>query len=1015
MPTDVRCEVPLTIRIVGRPREGQWAQLEDRLTARYVEAVRAGLAAHEARGRYAARELVREPYDAQRGSDGRYQIVGYQDGAPTELPVQAGDPTLTRTSSIESVDEIIARIRATWPSTNGLPQGGMTYGVYAVKEGHTTHRIWFLRPDGNSITSIHLWSLAGDQQQTIGLSAGRYTLVARPYSTSDLRGPTPISRMKNPDNLDVSVAFEVAPEDGDNPYDVTVTGTPRFRFRPRLRVVRVRDQSQLADGSEGSYLASVEIWRRDPDGENLVHPLALIYAFITYRWWIVRIHPPETAGGEERRETVRLTETRNAFLHHRFEQPGDYDIICEIRLRDKEADRRPVTDFYHEHVQELVKKMAGELAVLEKSDTEAHGSRKPVIWQRSASEFLAQFDAAIAEERRSDRPSQAKIDALTEARAKAAEQLRHGVLGPFPLRAIFTAKDDAQTRPISLFVAPKDLYQPGQTQTWYLIDLTYPAFYETYDGTGATATEAIRKAFFDSQDRFRGFYPPGRILARVQWVGMDRFAVEPFDFPISTESWKRTAYEWLSIGGQALGALALAASFVFPPSGIVTGAIVVSVAVGASVSIINLADRIATDSFSWDASAIADIVNLAASFTLIGGTVTRGVTRGVSKAIASGTEISLNTAKLASLIRFQRGILYMGLAADVTQGVVVSTQTYLELRDIDAQLSGSVLADYQRMYGKEEGRKRFEGERYARLIGVLARAAANGLLTAISIRSSHQSISEYHARVGTPVPAGTHQQVATARAANASNADDYLRALRDETHIAGSPGARWDHGRFPSAPTGERWRVGDPIDMPSTGGEYPLYKVARERYWKNRAHYELQERANSSTRQQPDSPDPMRRRTDAELQDIKSSGRSPADHTRAGRKIELEHSGVPQRVRNWLMALGFTEREASQLTQVSNPGELMEVNPLEHAFFDAEAWDFGLLRADSAGQQWPGTRTADIRLQRPLISMDDATIIRIVNEARQNNRNWNASDKTRQLRDAVRSEINVRNLPITPP
>jgi hypothetical protein len=204
--------------------------------------------------------------------------------------------------------------------------------------------------------------------------------------------------------------------------------------------------------------------------------------------------------------------------------------------------------------------------------------------------------------------------------------------------------------------------------------------------------------------------------------------------------------------------------------------------------------------------------------------------------------------------------------------------------------------------------------------------------------------------------------------------------------------------------------------MPSPSGEYPLYDVARGRWWKNRAHFELQRRgADPTYRRDPNSQDPIRRRSDAELGDLRASGRSPADHTRPGRVFELEHSGVPQRVRDWLQALGFSKREASQLTRVSNPGDLMEVNPLEHAFFDAEAWNFGSQRADIAGQRWPGTQAADIRLQRPLISMDDATLTRIVNEARQRGFDWNATDRTRQLRDAVRSEVNVRNLPVTPP
>jgi len=154
---------------------------------------------------------------------------------------------------------------------------------------------------------------------------------------------------------------------------------------------------------------------------------------------------------------------------------------------------------------------------------------------------------------------------------------------------------------------------------------------------------------------------------------------------------------------------------------------------------------------------------------------------------------------------------------------------------------------------------------------------------------------------------------------------------------------------------------------------------------------------------------------DADLQALRDSGSAPPDPRHPGRTMELEHSGVPQRVEAWLQELGFSSAESRQLAEVSNPAALLEVSAAEHAFFDVFAWRFGSQRADIVGDRWSGTTAADIRLRRPMEPMSDATITRIVQEAQQRRFNFDQNAQTQQLRAALRAEITARRLPITPP
>ena len=262
-------------------------------------------------------------------------------------------------------------------------------------------------------------------------------------------------------------------------------------------------------------------------------------------------------------------------------------------------------------------------------------------------------------------------------------------------------------------------------------------------------------------------------------------------------------------------------------------------------------------------------------------------------------------------------------------------------------------------------------------------------------------------RIAARIAAAT--RVSEQHVASAVTVEQYLTAFRQEIRPGTTFGRGWDHTRFPQAPRGSigRWRLGDPIDMPNSRGVYPAYETARSRHWRNRAHFELEARNRGEVVQSLDSADPFRRLSNPQLADIRTSGASPPDPRFPGRVVEIEHGGSPQRVRDWLEEFGFTREESRRLAEVSNPAHLMEVTPLEHAFFDAEAWSFGSQRADVVGMRWPGTVAADIRVQRPLFHMRDATIHQIIEAASQPRFSFSRAP---QLRVALVREVAERGL-----
>ncbi|MDH4312184.1 MAG: hypothetical protein OEY13_05115 [Gammaproteobacteria bacterium] len=244
--------------------------------------------------------------------------------------------------------------------------------------------------------------------------------------------------------------------------------------------------------------------------------------------------------------------------------------------------------------------------------------------------------------------------------------------------------------------------------------------------------------------------------------------------------------------------------------------------------------------------------------------------------------------------------------------------------------------------------------------------------------------------------------------------DQYLNAIRTEPQPPTHAGPAWDHTRFPNGPTA-RWRPGDPVDMPAADGTYPTFATGRGRFWRNQAQIELEARARGESRHNMLSTDPIKSLCDADLATLRDTAtsdvRSPRDPS-TGRTAEIEHFGVPQRTGRALERVGFTSSEARRLSDAANPGSLLDVSPVEHAFFDAEAHGFGRRRADPVGNMWRDTPWADPRVNRPLIYMSDAALIEIANRARTDPAIRLSNVPT--LESAVRAEISVRGLHVIP-
>ncbi|MGW7528524.1 hypothetical protein [Streptomyces sp. NPDC054783] len=639
---------------------------------------------------------------------------------------------------------ISGMIRSRWPTAGWADPAGVRYGAYLTGAGAVTPRLYYLAPssEGPILRTLKITSKGPDAPRVVDLPVGDYTVIARPHSPAQLyQGTRRLQDLGNPQDLDVTVNFTVPATDVQ---EVTVHAARRYHLWPRLRILRLGQGGPATVGADTAYLADVEIWRVDEaDRWAPVFQLALVYAFVFFHWRVYRIE--RDRHGERRRVPLDHPQPGRSSFTYRFDRPGEYEVECEVRLSYQDASPQPVTERRTDQVQRLEEKMALELAGLER---EARTPGAEPVWFAGSEALLEAARQRLCQAERAATRNEALVRELREAVARLEKQLvGRTSAGPFPVRALFTDRRTAQSRPISLFVGPA-ADQEGPGHTWLLIDLTYPAFYRTYRGTGPSPEAALRAAFEDARTSFRGNYPPGRILARIEWAGMDQLRLRPFDFATDTESWQRSAWEWLSAIASGLAVAGAAAALAFPPTSAVVGAIVLAGALaGGVLSAVNLAERLHHDAFEWDRETAIDLVSLATAFASAGGAVARGAATGMTRSIASGAPLTIEaTGRLHSLLRFQRAVLYVDLGTHLSDSVLLSYDTYVQLRDVDAAMTDGTLAQLQRQFGSEEGRRRFETERFTRILGVLARAAVNGLMTVVSIRGTAKAIAAGAAR-----------------------------------------------------------------------------------------------------------------------------------------------------------------------------------------------------------------------------------------------------------------------------
>ena len=374
----------------------------------------------------------------------------------------------------------------------------------------------------------------------------------------------------------------------------------------------------------------------------------------------------------------------------------------------------------------------------------------------------------------------------------------------------------------------------------------------------------------------------------------------------------------------------------------------------------------------------------------------------------------------------------LGLAIGVVMGTLTATALLnaliqrsqqavnLGIRNPLSIFSAAVLdtIGYSELYKAVTDKDVFTGQEFHQSLGsrvdsgvvgviqlFMSAMGAKGLAEAYPSAIEEPPAPDTAASAGTPVGGVDSSQFSTP--------EEYLNALRSSPKSYAGPS--WDHARFPRGPNVE-WRPGDPIDMPETDGTYPKWDDARPRFWRNRAALELEGRATGSRAQDPNSTDPISSMSDQDLATLRDT---PSSRVRAprevgtGRAMEVEHFGVQQQVRGWLEDAGFSESDAGRITGAADPNSLMSVSRVEHAFFDAGAHGFGRFRADPNGAMWADTPWADERVADPLIYMEDARIVEIVNAARANPLINLANSP--DLLAALRAEIAKRGLSIQPP
>ncbi len=563
----LNCHVPARIRIAGSPTQETWDALETALARHYARSIRRGLDAMGNARVAAARADARELHSPAREHPQGYLIPSYQGfGQPEPVAMDAGAAVAAPPSL--SGEEAIEAIRRHYGGLEGAEGGRL--GIYArIGEGMLQLHVAMAGPDGKvRLQGYRLFVERGAEQMPARLEPGTYHMVLRAGLSGHLyRGGRVVSRWRNPENYDLSVNFLVPQEDGIE--EVVVRGRGP-RFFARLSGIVALGPDEPAAGATRSYRAGIEIWREDEAGAfTLVPGLALIYASVTYEWTISRI---EKGPAGEVRTPIRTATTDIAFLTHVWEKPGDYDVACTVGLKDRAASPVKAIEHLREKVLDPDIKLARELAQLEAAEEQLGAS----IWLTPQA-AIAALEKRIEDAKADPAGNEALIQALEKLLADARHRLGDGLQRTASrLRAVFIERRTSQVMPLALYLAPLkvDLVDPVRPHRWRLVDLTYPAFYASFEGSGATVREAILAAFEAGRTSLRATYPPGEILASIDFPELATYGISPFSVTIETESWQRTAFEWLSFGAQVAGGLALTASLVFPPTSVAVGALV---------------------------------------------------------------------------------------------------------------------------------------------------------------------------------------------------------------------------------------------------------------------------------------------------------------------------------------------------------------------------------------------------------------------------------------------------------
>ena len=287
--------------------------------------------------------------------------------------------------------------------------------------------------------------------------------------------------MANPDPLDLRVAFVVV----DKFRPPTHPQRPRYRFYPRMHILRLNEESPLATGSESVYTAVVDMWKVDEHWRpTQISFLAFIGTFPDFRWEIRRLTKPQVRHDEG--ELVRVENGKSDYLRHTWEAEGEYRVTCQVVVNRPDTSPFPVRQHLTERVILLEKKMATLLALYEIEEAKPGAKH---IWYRSIDDRIKELTDQLKAEKAKlpEKQNQALIDALQGAIDKINKELAPWVglpKQPFPIHAVFTDLRTSRTQPVHLFLSFGLRAEEKTSWVCYLIDLTYEPFYRTYEGLG---------------------------------------------------------------------------------------------------------------------------------------------------------------------------------------------------------------------------------------------------------------------------------------------------------------------------------------------------------------------------------------------------------------------------------------------------------------------------------------------------------------------------------------------------